>query len=112
MDKFSNSCSNRVATIPWNNEVVVNTYDAEVQVDANADIEKEKATKLLKAAQRYQTYKAILFNQPTIQVSYFVATYGFTGVVLSCLLTSVILLIPVHNLIEEPQYWYVGMTSR
>ena len=109
MYRLYNNCSNRVATIRSINEVEVNTSDAEAQVDANADMAKEKTTKLFKADQRYKIYKDILFNQPTIEVSYFVAAYGFAGVVLSCLVTSVILLVPVHNVIEEPQYWYVVM---
>ena len=111
MDRLSNSRSNRVATISSINEVEVSTSDAEAPVDANADMAKEKTTKLFKADQRYQIYKDIWFNQPTIEVSYFVAAYGFAGVVLSCLLTSTIPLIPVHNVIEEPKYWYVGMTG-
>ena len=119
MYRFSNIRNNKVAALSSISEVEGNSPntpntldDTAAKVGANLEIAREKITKLFKADQRCQIYKDILLNQPTIEAPYYVALYGFVGIILSCLLTSTILLIPVHNVIEEPEYWYVGMIGQ
>ena len=67
--------------------------------------------KSLKADERYQSYKDILFSKPSGGIPWFVVMYGLSGIILSILLASIIILIPVHNVLEEPHYWYESMIT-
>ena len=119
MDRFSNICKNKVAALSPIVDVESNPpntpntpTDTEAKVGANLEIAREKIARLFKEGQRCQIYKDILYNEPTTEVPRYVAMYGFVTIILTCLLTSIILLIPVHNVIEEPEYWYVGMIGQ
>ena len=116
MNTFRNNHGNMVTPLPSANgeEIEMGLPRPEnncINPGANAEIENERIEKLLKSDQRNQVYKNILFNKPASEVPYYTAVYGFVGIVLGIVVTSVYILIPVHNVIEEPKYWYVGMTG-
>ena len=85
------------------------TYDGELEENAADQIENERLVKSLKADERYQSYKDILFSKPSGGIPGFVVMYGLSGIILSMLFVSMIVLIPVHNILEQPYYWYEAM---
>ena len=84
-------------------------YDGELKENAADQIENEKLVKSIKAGERYQSYQDILFNKSSGGIQWFVVMYGISGIILAVLFTSIIILIPVHNILEQPQYWYESM---
>ena len=71
----------------------------------NDPVESEKLDRALKADQRYKIYKEILHNSYTDKIPSKVALYGFGGVVLGILCNCITTLIPMHNVIEQPEYF-------
>lgn len=48
-------------------------------------------------------------HDPVRKISWWYAFTIFSGIILSCLITSVITLIPQHNVIEMPKFWFEFM---
>ena len=74
--------------------------------DASHEIEEEKRIKLVEDMHRYNIYKDILLGNPDDNWHYYHAFYGMITIVLSNLLCGIITVIPMHNVILEPFYWY------
>ena len=68
-------------------------------------VESEKLERAFKAEKRYNVYQEILHNSYTDAMSIKVAFYGFGGVILGILANCVATLIPMHNVIEQPEYF-------
>ena len=68
-------------------------------------VESEKLERAFKAEKRYNVYQEILHNSYTDAISIKVAFYGFGGVILGILANCVATLIPMHNVIEQPEYF-------
>ena len=70
------------------------------------EIEDEAHDRELIAQTRHQTYKDILFGESENDVSYTYVFYSLSCIILSVAITSIITLVPVHNVMIEPQYWW------
>ena len=70
------------------------------------EIEEEKRIKALEDLRRYNIYKHILFSKYDSDWRYHHVLYGLISIVASNLLCGVITVIPMHNLILNPLYWY------
>ena len=80
----------------------LNDYDPDVR----DEIEDEARDRELIAQTRHQTYKDILFGQSDNDVPYTFVFYSLSCIILSVTITSIITLVPVHNVLIEPQYWW------
>ena len=99
--------------------IVINVLDAEIiNHTASNDIEtqeedpvaKEMKEKKVKAKKRNEFYKNILFNtEEENKIPLYVALYGFAGPLFGILLTCALGLIPLHNVIIHPEYFYEEM---
>ena len=69
-------------------------------------VEEEHNLHVNMAESRSVAFKNIIMNKSTENVPAYVALYGFSGTLLSLATTSLLTLIPLHNLITHPQYWY------
>jgi len=69
-------------------------------------IEIEREGKLYRATMRHHTYRDILFNEDTSRYSTCTAFYGLNGVLLGLFMNSITALVPIHNVIYEPEYFY------
>ena len=76
------------------------------EFDATNMIEDEKRRKAIEDMNRYNVYKDILLRKPDDSWHYHNALYGLTTIVFSTFLCSTITMIPMHNVILEPSYWY------
>lgn len=70
------------------------------------EIKQEMAKKLLWDTQFIKGVNDVIRNIATEKLSFWFCLYGFAGVVLSIVLTSIITIWPQHNVIMMPQYWY------
>ena len=86
-------------------KTTVNVIDAS-EWNANHEIDDEKRIKAKEDKDRYNIYKDILLGKPDDHCNYYHALYGLLAIVLSNLLCSIITVVPIHNVILEPFYWY------
>ena len=79
----------------------------ELHLSSLMAIESEKELQERKSNRRLEAFREIIFrcNKP-IKFGFIFTLYGFFGILLSFISTISYTLIPVHNLIENPQYWY------
>ena len=91
-------------------ETPVNVIDAS-EWDARHEIDEEKRIKAVEDMHLYNIYKDILFCKPDNSCRYYYALYGLLPIVLSNLLCTIITVIPMHNVIVEPFYWYEGLVQ-
>ena len=63
----------------------------------------------LENRQRSKKFKLILSGRCDEQVSPIIMLKSFAGVLLGIAVTSSITLLPQHNVIEKPKYWYESM---
>jgi len=77
---------------------------------AREEIQNEKIAKSCDAEKRNKIYSDILLNKSIQQVPYRYVCYGWSGVILSIVLTSIVTVIPVHNLLDDRRdmsnYWW------
>ena len=66
----------------------------------------EKLEHQIKAEQRIQRFNDILSNTPSPNGWTKYVVYGFSSLVITLLTTSQFTLIPAHNVIHYPSYWY------
>ena len=74
--------------------------------DVSRQIEEQKRIKALEEEHRYNTYLDILLGKPDDNWHYYHALLGLGSIILSNVLCCVITFVPMHNVIEEPFYWY------
>ena len=74
--------------------------------DKKETIDFEKEQKFFTAIQRQQAYRDILFNENTNKYSACTAFYGLNGVLFGLFMNSITALIPIHNVIKQPEYFY------
>ena len=74
--------------------------------DASREIEEEKRNKAQEDERRYNVYLDILLGKPDDNWHYYHGLLGFSSIIMSNVLCSIITLIPMHNVIEEPFYFY------
>ena len=74
--------------------------------DVRDEIDNEALDRELVAQKRYQTYKTVLFGRPDNNVPYTFIFYNLSCTALSVAVTSIYTLIPIHNMLAEPQYWW------
>ena len=118
MDSLSNNRPIKVAPfisyVPYESNPNPNTLtgkDALSKLKAStnnvrSEIEDEAVKRAIIAQDRYKIYRDILLNQSEKDIPYRFAFYSLSCILLSIATTSIILLIPVHNVLEEPQYWW------
>ena len=82
------------------------SFNSDNGCEGKEKIEIEKEQKLFKSTMRYQAYRDILYNEDSSKYSTCTAFYGFNGVLFGLFMNSVTALIPIHNVIEEPGYFY------
>lgn len=68
-------------------------------------VEEEYSLNLTRAETRNATFKNILLNKRTQDISILAVGYGFSGAFLGLLAVSVLTFVPVHDIIIEPTYW-------
>ena len=82
-----------------------------ISINAKEEIEAEKITKEMERKERYKIYRDILLNKSKYKIPYCYGFYGaIASIVLSIGLTSIITIIPVHDVMNKnqdmSQYWY------
>ena len=82
---------------PWKNDATISQIEDLV--------ESEKVERSQKADKRYKNYQAILHHSYTDDIPIVFAFYGLGGVVLGILANCIATLIPMHNVIEQPEYY-------
>ena len=75
-------------------------------VSAHKAIQMEKEASKLKSERRNETFENIIYNVSTEYKSPKYIFYGVIGILPALSLKWFYTLIPVHNLILMPQYWY------
>ena len=73
---------------------------------------KEKQEKKWKAEKRHTSYKNVLYNIPNTSdngISCYVGMYGLAGTVFGVILNSPLALIPLNNVLTNPEYFYEEM---
>ena len=76
------------------------------QLEAMEEIEQEKRLKEVENSKRYQEYLDIMLNKPDDNWHYWEVSYTLTSIILSNVLCAIITLIPMHNTIVQPFYWW------
>ena len=76
------------------------------QLEAMEEIEQEKRLKDVENTKRYQEYLDIMLNKPDDSWHYWEISYTLTSIILSNVLCCIITLIPMHNTIVQPFYWW------
>jgi hypothetical protein len=99
--------------------IVINVLDAglinqaspnDIETQEEDPIAKEMEEKKDKADKRNEFYKNILYNvEEEDRVPFYVAFYGLAGPLFGILLTCFLGLIPAHNVITHPEYFYEEM---
>ena len=89
----------------------VNVLTHEDQSNSNDDaarrvLQLEKEIHILQSQIRMETFKDILCNNPLQRKSWQYVLTAFGGIIATMISTSLYTLIPAHNVIENPQYWY------
>ena len=74
--------------------------------DGKEGIEIEREQKLYNATMRHHSYRDILFNEDSNRYSSYIPFLGLNGVLLGLFMNSITALVPVHNVIYEPEYFY------
>ena len=66
-----------------------------------------------KENKRHDDFKKVICNEVNNNSSYsqFAGFYGFGGVVLGTVIGSIIVLIPTHDVIKNPDYFYEGVLT-
>ena len=64
-----------------------------------------------KAQKRHHLYEDILDNKQGQKLAWHVGFYAFGGIVLGTMMNSIIALIPAHDVIKYPQYFYEDILS-
>ena len=77
----------------------------------NNEIEEQKIRNSENEKRRRDYFTKILRNEENYAYSQFVGLYGLGGIVLGTLLNSVTALIPVHDVIKNPEYFYEGVLT-
>ena len=75
-------------------------------------VSQEMQNKKLKTRNRYNTFKDIIYNTHssfTNEAPCHVGMYGLLGAIFGVLLNVPLGLIPIHNVIENPEYFYEEM---
>ena len=74
------------------------------------EIEEEQMARAIVAEERYKIYRDLLLNQSEHDIPYYYALYGLSSIFLSVALTSIITLIPCHNMMDKSRdmsgYWW------
>ena len=78
-----------------------------VQHLESEEIKKERHAHELNFSRRLDEFQMILMNYSQIPFKYIL--YGFANVIVSLLVVSILTLIPLHNIITSPEYWYETM---
>ena len=91
--------------------IVRSPEDQSTSSDTNEDVarrllQKEKEIHVLQSAIRIETFKDILCNNPLEWKYWQLASTGFCGIIATMISISLYTLMPAHNVIENPQYWY------
>ena len=92
-------------------EHVLTPEDHSTSSDTNADaarrvLQLDKEVNILQSQIRMETFKDILCDNPFEWKSWQYALTGFGGIIFAVISTSLYTLIPAHNVIEHPHYWY------
>ena len=66
----------------------------------------EKEDHVFQSEKRFDTFSNILFNNSIDKVSPKYALYAFLGILPALSSKWIYTLIPVHNVVEDPSYWY------
>ena len=69
-------------------------------------IQAEKEHHVFQSVKRHDTFKNILLNKSTDKISPKYALFAFIGIIPALTSKWIYTLIPVHNVIENPNYWY------
>ena len=69
-------------------------------------IENEKEDAELRSQRRKEIFSNIVRSSSSNSVPYKHAFYAFLGILTSITATSFFTLIPAHNVIEDPSYWF------
>ena len=77
--------------------------------DAGSQIEGEKCDRKMEDSKRFQLYRAILSNNQDETWDCYPAFYVLIMIISSHLLCSIITLVPMHNAILYPEYWYESL---
>ena len=72
-----------------------------------AEVEKENSIQIEKCKKRHEIFENLITGNPSREtVSFKYGLYCILDFVLTLLATSVVVIIPMHNLILNPEYWY------
>ena len=64
-----------------------------------------------KRYQRSEKFKHILNSKCEDKISVIIIWYSFAGIILGIIFTSTVTLLPQHNVIENPEYWYESIVA-
>ena len=81
------------------------------EVSSILEIEQERIKQVQLFDQRMESFKDIVMNNSRTAVSFKSILYGLGSVVLPLIFVCFLTLIPVHNAILYPQYWYEGVLA-
>ena len=96
-----------VHPIHFSHEETISRYnDKTSHGDAKQAINNEREEHIRKAKQRSEVFENILRNSYKLQDPIKHVLSGIAGILLAMIAASVYTLVPVHNLIEQPEYWY------
>ena len=76
------------------------------KVLSHNSIQVEKEDHIAQSERRYETFRNILFNQSTDKVSPKYVLFAVIGILPALASKWIYTLIPVHNVIQDPYYWY------
>ena len=89
---------------PQNTVCAENGSDVEDRITRAIQMEKE--THILESERRNDTFENIIYNDAKEYKSPKYVVYGILGIIPALSLKWFYTLIPVHNLIMRPDYWY------
>ena len=89
-----------------NSDPYTSPHDIGTKEFATREIEKEKVKHTLISEERTRVFEDILDNTPSRHVSLKYIFKVFYGLIVLLISITVYTLVPVHNVVLHPQYWY------
>ena len=87
-------------------QTMVSSFQARESKSSQICKDHNESVVRLQNHQRSEKFKVILDGKCTDQISQMIVLKSFAGILLGILFTSTITLLPHHDVIDDPKYWY------